>query len=295
MIKKQIVIGKEIFSYLDEGTSKEVLVLIHGNMSSSLHFLPLVERLKDQYRIIAPDMRGFGDSSYVESFDSLHDLADDTISLLKELNITTYNLAAWSTGGGVAMSIAQKEPKQVENLILIESCSYRGYPIFKKDAAGQPILGEYYTSKEELALDPVQVKPMIDIFNNNQTPYMKAVWDSAIYTVNKPTPEEDALYLQETMKQRNLKDIDWALTTFNMSNFSNGVTLGDDTIQEITCPTLTLYGDKDIIILEYMIDETVEAIKNIKKVLLKDSGHSPLVDCPDQLAKEITEFIKTTN
>ncbi len=76
-----------------------------------------------------------------------------------------------------------------------------------------------------------------------------------------------------------------------MSNFTNGVTLGDNTIKDIVCPVLTLWGDRDITVLEYMIDETVEALKDVKKVILKNSGHSPFVDCPDELIKNIVNFI----
>ena len=94
------------------------------------------------------------------------------------------------------------------------------------------------------------------------------------------------------MKQRNLLVIDWGLTTFNMSNFTNGVTLGDGTIKDVICPVLTIWGDKDITVLEYMIDETVEALKDVKKITLKDSGHSPFVDCPDEITYNIVNFVK---
>jgi pimeloyl-ACP methyl ester carboxylesterase len=292
MKKKYVELANnEKIFYLDEGQGKETIVLIHGNMSSSIHFLPLIKRLKDTYRIIAPDLRGFGDSTYQNPINSLEDLGDDVSVLLKALNISKYFLLGWSTGGAIGLKLAAKKPDEVEKLILIESCSYRGYPIFKKGPLGQPKIGEYYSSKEEMALDLVQVKPMVDVLEANNTEIMKAVWDQVIYTVNKPSKEDDDLYLSETMKQRNLLDIDWGLTTFNMSNFTNGVTLGDGTIKDVICPVLSFWGDKDITVLEYMVDETVEALNNVKKITLKDSGHSPFVDCPDEIAAKIIDFI----
>ncbi|AIO18938.1 AB hydrolase superfamily protein YdjP [Candidatus Izimaplasma bacterium HR1] len=286
--------NNEKIYYIDEGTGKETIVMIHGNMSSGIHFKPLIERLKNDYRIIAPDMRGFGDSTYLNGIESLEDLGDDILILLQALKIEEYYLVGWSTGGAVAMKIASQKQKAVKKLILLESCSYRGYPIFKKDELGQAKIGEYYSSKHEMSLDPVQVLPMVNLFESGNTPVMKAVWDQAIYTVNKPSTEDDALYLSETMKQRNLVDLDWCLTTFNMSNFTNGVTLGDGTIKDVICPVLTFWGEKDAVVLEYMIDETVEALHDVKKVTLKDSGHSPLVDCPDELTKNIITFISNS-
>ncbi|XFA98567.1 alpha/beta fold hydrolase [Candidatus Izemoplasma sp. B36] len=292
MKKKFLDIGSEKLAYLDIGTSKEVMVLVHGNMSSGIHYKPLIERFKDDYRIIAPDMRGFGDSSYNNRYNDLEELADDLLLLLDKLNIHEYHLAGWSTGGAVALKIAAKRPKEVKNVILIESCSYKGYPVFKKDENGQPIVGSYYATKEELALDPVQVAPMENIFNTGASAYMTAVWDQLIYTVNKPTPEDAELYMSETMKEKCIVDVDWALTRFNMSNDFNGVTKGDGSIKDVVCPVISFWSEKDIVVLEYMVDETVAALNNCKKVKLPNSGHSPLLDQPDLLAKEILEFIK---
>ncbi len=292
MEKKYMDISSgEKLAYIDTGKGKEVLVLIHGNMSSGVHYKPVIERMQDDFRIIAPDMRGFGDSSYNQEFNDLEVLSDDIILLLEALNINSYYLAGWSTGGAVAMKIATKKQKEVKKLILIESCSYRGYPVFKKDANGQPVLGSYYDTKAEIALDPVQVKPMIDVFNMGAAPIMQAVWNQVIYTVNKPNKEDGELYMSETMKQKNLLDIDWALTRFNMSETSNGVAEGDGTIKDVICPVISFWSDTDYVVLEYMVDETVKALKDVKKVVLKGSGHSPLVDVPDELVKQIKAFI----
>lgn len=282
--------GEQYF-YIDTKEGKETIVLVHGNMSSSIHYKPLIERLSKTYRVIAPDMRGFGDSTYKKPLESLSDLADDVIDFLTLLGIKDYYLGGWSTGGAIALDIAAKTD-QVKKLILIESASFRGYPIFKKDENGAPIVGEYYESKEALAKDMVQVAPMVAVMQNKDFDTMNAIWKQAIYTVNQPNEEDNQLYINETLKQRNLLDIDWALTTFNMSNFTNGMTMGNGTIQNVTCPVLSIWSDKDMVVLEYMVDETIEALKDVKKVTLKDSGHSPLVDCPDELTNNILDFIQ---
>lgn len=293
MDKKHVKLsnGEEIY-YLDTGLHEKVLVLIHGNMSSGIHFKPLIERLENEYRIIAPDLRGFGDSTYINPIDDLECFSDDIIELLEILDVKKYSLAGWSTGGAICMKMASKRQEDVQNLILIESCSYRGYPIYKKNVDGTPKLGEFYDNKEELAEDIVQVKPMDNIFKTNSVDVMNSIWNQLIYTVNKPSIEDNKLFLNETMKQRNIVDVDWALTTFNMSNFSNGVTLGDGTIKDIICPVLSFWGDNDMVVLEYMVDETIESIKGAVKEIIQNSGHSPFIDAPDILANRIKSFIK---
>lgn len=289
--KKVVLANKEEYYYLEVENDKPKLVLIHGNMSSSVHYMPLIERLSDQFHIYAMDLRGFGDSSYKEPIESLEDFSDDVNLFMDALSIDKAHLAGWSTGGAIALKFAAKYPEKTDKIVLIESASYRGYPIFKKDENHQPIIGEYYTSKEEMAKDLVQVLPMKLAFENKDSVTVKSVWEAVIYTENIPEIETYNKNIDETMKQRNLVDVDYALTTFNMSNFSNGMNNGDGSITKVTQPVLSIWGDQDKVVLEYMIDETVEALKDAKKVILKDSGHSPLTDKPDELTQEILDFL----
>lgn len=292
MEKKKVLLSNgETYYYIDEGNSKETILLVHGNMSSGVHYKPLIEKFKKDFRVIAPDMRGFGDSSYNKRIESLEDLSDDLYLFLKELNINRVHVAGWSTGGAVVLKLAAKHSEIIDKIILIESASYRGYPVFKKDENNQPIIGVSYDKIEELAKDPVQVLPIVIAFENNDVATIKYIFDLLIYNVNKPNEEDDKLYLQETMKQRNIVDIDWCLTRFNMSHTNNGVCDGDGSIDNIKSPVLSLWSENDIVVLEYMIDETVKALPNAKKVILRNSGHSPFVDCPNKLYELMISFI----
>jgi 2-hydroxy-6-oxonona-2,4-dienedioate hydrolase len=283
----------ETLAYLEYGEGKNVLFLIHGNMSSSLHYLPLIERLPKDFRIIAPDMRGFGDSTYHHRFDSLHELADDLFELTKVLKLKSLTLVGWSTGGGVALSFASKHPSFVKKIVLIESMSYRGYPIFTKDASGKSVLGQAYKSKDEMAKDPIQVAPAVVAMQVKNFPWMSWLWDVSIYSNKKPTPEQNKLFIDETLKQRNLVDIDWSIASFNMGEGSNFYTMGDHSIKLVTAPVLSFWGKKDYVVLEYMVKETVAALGDHAKLVVFDtSGHSPLVDEPDALVEQIIHFAK---
>lgn len=283
----------EQLAYVEQGSGEQTILLIHGNMSSSLHYLPLFERFPHSLRVIAPDMRGFGDSTYHQRFNSLYELADDLIDFIDRLNLEKIVLVGWSTGGGIALRIAAIRPALVQKIILIESMSYKGYPVFKKDEKGQPILGQVYASKDEMASDPVQVAPAVAAMATKNIAYMSYLWDVAIYSVHKPTPEQNKLFIDETLKQRNLVDIDWGLATFNMSDSFNFYTMGDRSIELVQAPVLSIWSKKDYVVLEYMVRETVTALGNRATLkLYEESGHSPLIDCPDQLATDILEFIR---
>ena len=291
MEKQHIKIGKETLAYLDRGRGEAVL-LLHGNMSSSLHFTPLFERLAEGFRLIAPDLRGFGDSTYHEAFDSLGELAEDVNLFMEALDLPAAYVVGWSTGGGIALELAARHPEKVKKLFAIEGAGHKGYPIFQKDAAFQST-GRPYESKEAMAQDPLQVAPMLPIFATQNAAAMDAIWKASIYPVHQPAPEQSALWIPETLKQRCLVDLDWALASFNMSPEEGPYGPGDGSIQKVACPCAFTSGDKDMVVPPYMVQENAAALGDKARLIAYENcGHSPLVDCPDQLAEDIYSFFK---
>ena len=288
-MKKTISIGHETLAYIDRGEG-EVILFIHGNMSSSVHYLPLIEKLSKNYRCVAVDLRGFGDSTYNNRFDSLKELSEDVNLFLEALGIESCYVVGWSTGGGIGLQLAADHPDKVKKYFSIEGASHRGYPIYVKDAKYQST-GKAYESKEALASDPLQVAPMVGIFEKKDGTLMASIWDATIYTVNKPSKEYANLWIEETLKQRNLVDIDWSLATFNMSNDATPYGMGDGSIAKVTCPTAFTTGEKDIVVPSYMVMDNYNALRaNSKLYAYPNCGHSPIVDCLDVLAKDIQEF-----
>jgi pimeloyl-ACP methyl ester carboxylesterase len=281
----------ETYAYLEKGSGK-TMILIHGNLSSSVYYLPLIERLPDDIRVIALDLRGFGDSSYHQRFDSLANLATDVQLFMKELNIDKATIVGWSLGGGVALEFASRYPKSTEKLILINSTTHKGYPIFKKDKNNAPIFTEGYKTKDELSLDPLQVKPVLDAIATENAFFMSYIYDLTIYTHQKPSPEANQLYIKETLKQRCLVDADFALASLNMSDTPNLYSKGDGSIKQIKADTLMFWGNLDKTVPEYMVFDNLNAIEGAKYIKLEPCGHSPLVDQPDLLTQSIINFIR---
>ena len=290
MEKKYVSIGKETIAYLDEG-SGPVVVMVHGNMSSSVHYEPLITRIKDKYRCLAVDLRGFGDSTYNNRFDTLEELADDVNLFTEALGIDSYYLVGWSNGGGVSLKLCAKYPEKVKKFFDIEGAGLKGYPVYKKE--NYQSTGKPYANKEEMATDPMQVGPVLSIFEKGDAAMMTSIWDATIYTVNKPTQEQNDLWMSETLKQRNLVDLDWALATLNMSDEYTPYGKGDGTIKDIRCPVALTMAEKDVVVPDYMVLDNYNALGSLATLLpYENCGHSPMVDCPDRLAKDVVEFFE---
>jgi pimeloyl-ACP methyl ester carboxylesterase len=275
----------ERYAYLDEGQG-DVILFIHGNMSSSLHYGPLLDRLPG-YRLVAPDLRGFGDSSYHSPFSSLGELAGEVKLFADALGIDKAHLVGWSTGGGIAFELAVRYPALVRSVFSIEGVGHRGYPLYKKEGDTQRV----YANKEEMAGDPVSVAPPLAAFAAGNAAFFENLWNAAIYPHAKPDPADNKLYIAETLKQRCLVDVDWALANFNMSALSNGYTPGTGTIAAISCPVACTSGVSDYVVPPDTIKTNVEAIPGARLLVYENCGHSPLVDCPDRLAADLLALI----
>jgi pimeloyl-ACP methyl ester carboxylesterase len=244
-------------------------------------------------RVIAPDLRGYGDSSYYRRISSLADFADDIKLFMDAKQIEKAYIVGWSLGGGVALEFAAKYPKSVLKMILINSTTHRGYPIFKKGENGQFLVGQVYQSPEELGADPIQVVPLLNAQKDKNFPLMSFIFDQTIYTVKKPSVEDNTLWINESLKQRNLIDADWALANLNMSDQHNFYNAGTQSISKIKTEILHTWGDKDIVVPQYMVLENFKALEKYSKmVVYPNCGHSPLVDVPNELTKDILDFIK---
>jgi pimeloyl-ACP methyl ester carboxylesterase len=129
--------------YIESGPTDGVpVVMVHGNLSTGRFFEHLMPGAPDRYRIIAPDMRGFGDTERVpiDATRGLHDWADDTFSLVEALGISRQvHLVGWSTGGAAIANYAEDRP--VASLTFIDPVSPYGFGGVRPD--GTPCFPDY--------------------------------------------------------------------------------------------------------------------------------------------------------
>jgi len=281
----------ETIGYRERTGGDVPVVLLHGNTTSSKHWDVVLEAMDERYALYAMDMRGFGESTYETPIDSLGDFADDLAAFADALSLDSFHLVGWSTGGGVAMQFAADHPDRVERLVLLAPVGTRGYPIPRKDEDGQPT-DELLSSREEIASDPVQVVPMVEAIESRDAAAMKAIWNQLIYTDERPEPDHYDEYVEDMFTQRNRVDVDYALAHFNLSAEHNGVEEGTGDAARIEAPTLVLRGDRDLVIPEEMVEQTVADVgENARLDVLTDCGHSPLVDDLDQLLEHVEGFL----
>lgn len=283
----------ETIAYRKTGSTGNTVLLLHGNMSSSIFWQETMQACENDLTLIAPDLRGFGDSSYNKPINSLKNFAEDMADFLKALNVKKTYVVGWSTGGGIALELAALLKETIAGVLLLDSVGVKGYPMFKKDASGQPILTERLSAREDIAVDAVQVLPILNAYEKRDGAFLKLIWDQTIYNLKQPDQADYDAYIDAMFKQRNLVDVDYSLANFNITHESNGVIDGSGIIDEITCPVLIVHGKKDIIVPIAMADESKAFFgdKAIMKVF-EHTGHSLMTDDLPLFVKILKEFVK---
>ena len=108
----------EMLSYRecgDLGPKAKTLILIHGHLSCSLNFEPLMnyfdEEEDQRIKVIAICLRGFGYSTYLQEISSFKDFAEDIKLFIKEYcKVKEFYVLGHSMGGAVAQHLALITP-----------------------------------------------------------------------------------------------------------------------------------------------------------------------------------------
>lgn len=111
----------EVDDFTDPWTAAQTILLLHGNAESSLAWYAWVPKLARRYRVVRPDMRGFGRSTPMPAGYpwTLDRLIDDFCGLADQLGITRFHLVGAKIGGTIARSFAARRPDRVATLTVV--------------------------------------------------------------------------------------------------------------------------------------------------------------------------------
>src|SRR5260370_1143481 len=110
--------------YVDEGNSKSTpVIFIHGFPFSYQMWEPQIAACKTNFRVIAYDLRGHGQSSAEDAQYSIEGHVDDLFSLLESLKIEKCVLVGLSMGGYIALRAMERSPEHFAGLVLCDTKS----------------------------------------------------------------------------------------------------------------------------------------------------------------------------
>jgi 3-oxoadipate enol-lactonase len=111
----------QVDDFTDPWSRPQAILLLHGNAESGLAWYAWVPKLTRHYRVVRPDMRGFGQSSVMPSDYkwTFERLAEDFCLLMDHLGIARFHLVGAKIGGTVARAFAARRPERIITLTVV--------------------------------------------------------------------------------------------------------------------------------------------------------------------------------
>lgn len=106
--------------YVTAGKGDKTLVLLHGYPQSWYCWNDVIDELSDEYKIIAPDLRGLGDTTRPAGGYDKRTIARDVMELLNELNVSAFSVVGHDWGGTVAFALAADNPVRARHLGVVD-------------------------------------------------------------------------------------------------------------------------------------------------------------------------------
>jgi 3-oxoadipate enol-lactonase len=242
----------------DQGKGPAVL-LIHAFPLNHTMWEPQFASLIPHFRVIAPDIRGFGQSQPPSPW-TMEEIAVDLYDLLKRLGIESCAVAGVSIGGYIALSLWSKYPQRIRQLVLANTRA-RADNDTEKAARNEMIAA---IQQSGTAILPDRMLPRL--LKPNSPHGIVTVVRKMIEEVKPPA----AIHAVTAMRDR--------------IDFSSAV-------HRINCPTLVITGEEDAIIRCEDSRELANSIPGSQFVQIPQSGHLSNLENPGEFNRALLDFL----
>lgn len=253
----------------------QAIVFLHGFPEFSYAWEGVMEQLAKEYRLIAPDQRGFNLSDKPEGIPSYHidHLVGDIATLLDVTGEPSPILVGHDWGGPVAWIVAHQVPEKLKALVIVNG----PHPdIYLRELAENP--------------QQKQASAYIDLLLGPDSANLLAANDFALLKAqvfNDSFSEEDRAAYVTAWSQPGALDsmINWYRANLD---FKAGVTLPKNITVEL--PTLVLWGMKDTALLPGNLVGLGDYVSNLKVVEFPEATHWIEHEDPKGIADAIRAF-----
>lgn len=151
---RKIQVDSMQVNYVEAGKGK-TLVMIHGLGGNASHWKRNMEHLSENYRCVAIDLPGYGNSDPVSRMDAATQLdfyAETVAAVLKKLKVSTAIVMGHSMGGQVAMILALKHPLLVEKLVLVAPAGLETFTVAEAGLLTTYATAAFYEKQDSAAI-----------------------------------------------------------------------------------------------------------------------------------------------
>lgn len=267
------VFGRQVF-VIDEGNSKETLVILHGYPTSSYDYQKILPELSKHYRVIIHDHLGFGFSEKPLDYSySLIEQADVALEVWKQLNLKKVTLLAHDYGTSVATEILARQNKQqidlqIDELIL---CNGSAHIELSKLRLIQKLLKSKITGKFVASLTnyPIFKRNMRNVYFDKSkatNEELKEMWFQLEYNEGRKVIHKISNYINE-------RYYFWHRWI--------------GALKETQVPTKIIWAENDPIAIMGIAELLANEIPNNKLLTIENTGHFLMIENPEEWLKMV--------
>lgn len=266
--KSQFIrLGDVELHYRDEGTAdKPVLVLLHG-FGGSLHgWDAWVRQLEGDFRILRIDLPGFGLSTPLRRKVEIGFFVDVLHQFLEAKGIGKTFVAGNSLGGWLAWEYTCAHPERIEKLVLLNAAGY--FKGIGKPKGVQLIERKDFRKLLRSGVPRIVIRQLVKNAYHKKSKIPDDVVRRTYMLSNREGMLASIIYIASSEARSNV-----------------------ERIKQIEAPTLILWGENDQVIKLANAHKFYKDIPRSFLRIYKDTGHVPMMECPEQSAEDTRRFL----
>lgn len=266
-IGADVRLGDVIVNVLEAGSGSPVL-LIHGSgpgVTAWANWRTVLPRLDSRFRLIAPDMIGFGYTEAPETAFDMDAWVGQVTGLLDALGIERCAIIGNSFGGAVALHVASRYPERVDRLVLMGPVG-TSFPI--TDAL-DAVWG-YVPSFERMAA-------LMNAFAYDTSVITDDLVSSRLAASSRPTVQERFSQLFPAPRQQ------WV----------DALALEDESLGRIEQPVLIVHGRQDLVIPIEASERLCRLLPDARLHRIDRCGHWVQIEHADEFCNLVSDFLST--
>jgi pimeloyl-ACP methyl ester carboxylesterase len=271
--------------HIVEAGSGPLLVLLHGFPELWYSWRHQLAGLSESFRVVAPDLRGYGETEKPTSGYDLETLGTDVAALISELGEGPAFLAGHDWGGAVAWHLATRHPEKLKKLVIL-NCPHPS--IFQRVLTRSPsqMLRSSYMFFFQIPWLPERLLRL------RRAALMERAFRNLFIRADALTDEDIEVYRTAWLRPGALEG---GLAYYRtMARRMGARRSSARRPQPIRAPTLLIWGKKDKALGLCLTEGTEKYVDApFEKLLLGEAGHFVHQEAPDEVNRAIRQFLSS--
>jgi pimeloyl-ACP methyl ester carboxylesterase len=236
------------------------LLYLHG-AGGLIGIDPFLEELGKDFRVVAPHLPGYGESSADEPIEDVVDACLFYHQLMEDLGFASAHVVGHSMGGMLAAELAALDVHRVQRLVLVAPAGFwlEQHPIPDPFAMDLPDLAAH-------------------LFHDPKSPLAQ------MFTTIPTDPQQLAdMYVERTKRFTQASRFLWPIPDRGLKKRA----------WRIAASTLLVWGESDRLVPPVYAGEFASRIKNSRIATIRDAGHMVMYEQPEAFVKTVRDFLKS--